>query len=56
MKTPIFLEKMVSSGYLISSNEVHHLTEKGKSIGGEYKEKGRYPANFYGPKTLLRLN
>jgi hypothetical protein len=58
MKTPLFLEKMVSSGYLISSNEVHRLTEKGKSIGGEYKEKGRYPAHFLWSKdfTEIELN
>jgi hypothetical protein len=58
MKTPLFLEKMVSNGYLISSNGVHHLTEKGKSIGGEYKEKGRYPAYFLWSKdfTEIELN
>ena len=46
IKTPVLLEKMVNSGYLTINNDAHHLTEEGKNVGGEFIEKGRFPAHF----------
>ncbi|MBH0094574.1 DUF2726 domain-containing protein [Pseudoalteromonas sp. SCQQ13] len=46
LKTSEFLDKMVEYGYLTEINGTHQLTEKGLRNGGEFIEKGRYPAHF----------
>jgi len=51
LKTPDFLERLVSSGYLEESNELQTLTEKGINAGGEAKT-GRYGPYFIWPEDF----
>lgn len=49
--TDLFIEELVSSGYLKRENEKEELTEKGKQVGGENK-KGRFGAYFLWNENL----
>jgi len=51
LKTPDFLESLVSSGYLEESNELHSLTVKGVDAGGEAKT-GRFGSYFVWPEDF----
>jgi len=53
VKTPELLDKMVKCRYLVVIDEVHHLTEKGKEVGGEFIEKSRFPAHFIWSEDLI---
>ena len=55
MKTPEFLEKMVSSGYLILDGDKHKLTDKGKKANAEYVSKARFGGYFLWPEDF-KLN
>lgn len=55
MKTPEFLEKMVSSGYLILDDDKHKLTDKGKKANVEYVIKSRFGGYFLWPENF-KLN
>jgi phosphatidylserine/phosphatidylglycerophosphate/cardiolipin synthase-like enzyme len=50
-KTTEFLEKLVASGHLDVKDGEHHLTTKGKEIGGEFKG-SRFGPYFLWPESL----
>jgi phosphatidylserine/phosphatidylglycerophosphate/cardiolipin synthase-like enzyme len=50
-KTTEFLEKLVALGYLDVKDGEHHLTTKGKAIGGEFKG-SRFGPYFLWPESL----
>jgi hypothetical protein len=52
VKTPYLLNVMVEIRYLMISDGIHHLTEKGEKLGGEFIEKSRLPAHFIWPEDL----
>lgn len=52
VKTAELLNEMVEFRYLVVTDDEHHLTEKGKKIGGEFIEKSRFPAHFIWPEDL----
>lgn len=52
MKTPELLEKLVEVGYLLIDKDKHQLTEKGKSVNGEYISKARFGGYFLWPENL----
>lgn len=52
MKTAEFMSKLVIDGYLTEQDNNHYLTDKGKSIGAEFKRGKNYvyflwPTNLY---------
>lgn len=51
-KTNEFLAEMVEHGYLVINDDKHNLSEKGKSIGGEYIAKSRFGAYFLWPEDM----
>lgn len=46
LTTSEFLDKMVENGYITEIKGTLQLTEKGLGSGGQFIEKGRYPAHF----------
>lgn len=52
LSTKELLEKFIENGFLELKNENHYITEKGKSVGGEFKISKRFGPYFIWPATL----
>ncbi|MBY4678571.1 phospholipase D family protein [Marinobacterium arenosum] len=53
LKTQELLDKLTESGLLEYRHEKHHLTEKGKEAGGEFRINKRFGAYFIWPESLV---
>lgn len=52
LKTAQLLDRLVQSGHLEIKGDKHHLTEKGKQAGGEFKFSKKFGAYFLWPEDL----
>ncbi len=52
LKTNEFLDKLVAAGHLEVKDGKHHLTEAGKSAGGEFRLSPRFGPYFLWPETF----
>lgn len=52
LKTNQFLDKLVEVGLLEMKDGKHHLTESGKSAGGEFRMSPRFGPYFLWPETI----
>lgn len=52
LKTQDLLDKLLSEGYLENKGGKNHLTEKGKSAGGEFKYSKKFGPYFIWPEAL----
>ncbi|PAT35227.1 phospholipase D family protein [Vandammella animalimorsus] len=52
LKTTQLLDRLVQSGHLEIKGDKHHLTEKGKQAGGEFKFSKKFGAYFLWPEDL----
>lgn len=53
MKTPEFLDNLISLGYLSLLDGKQKLTEKGKEVGGEFKYSPRFGPYFIWPEDMV---
>lgn len=52
LKTAQLLDRLVQSGHLEIKGDKHHLTDKGKQAGGEFKFSKKFGAYFLWPEDL----
>jgi phosphatidylserine/phosphatidylglycerophosphate/cardiolipin synthase-like enzyme len=52
IKTNDLLSKLTTAGYLLLKNEKHHLTEKGKAAGGEFRMSKKFGPYFLWPESM----
>lgn len=52
LKTAELMDQLIAGDYLELKADKHHLTEKGKEAGGDFRMSGRFGAYFLWPENL----
>jgi hypothetical protein len=53
MRTNEFFERLIDGGFIELNDGKHFLTDKGKSVGGEFRMSKKFGPYFLWPETFV---